>query len=304
MPTPRSIRPNVLPAAAFSALLAACGIANAAVFEDTFTSGANWAKFTGNDPVLATTYQPTTNSGSGWTKNNTTLAQSAVPAAVAVTAIQLNNSAVEANIGQTVTGDWTLNAKLLSSSYGRTQQVGFTDIAGNGYSFALNAGNPNQYGVPTPGMGSVTIRRTSLWAGSAAPFSNTGTVLGALVDGNHWLTGYAVVQPAVNPNGSAGSTVDPIAFDTNFVGYADFKLSWTAATGELNVWEDDVLLATRTDTTFVPGVAGFTGFSRIALGGNTVGSFDYISVSVVPEPTILAPALMGAAILLRRRKSA
>src|SRR5690606_401177 len=126
-----------------------------------------------------------------------------------------------------------------SYRYSATAHVALLNDDGAGYSFTWNTANPNQFN----GNGFLNIRSHDTWEGP-----NTGTALGGTIGGAAPPTGYALPEPYDPANGSPTNPLD-YASDAPFLGFVKVTLTWDAATGDLSLYMNAALLATRNDTT-------------------------------------------------------
>lgn len=208
--------------------------------------------------------------------------------------MRLANAAVYRQLPQTVRGDWSLTITTAMNAYSRSENIGVTDDAGNGYSLRWNGTLPTQ----NQGRGVLSINKLTGWA--AGTFSN-GTIMGSTVVSLQFPTAHEL--PAGYVDANPVPYRDPLLPDEEaaFTGFSTLVLTWSATTGQLSLLqygdEDFVLLATRTDTQF-------SSFSRVYIGGGSSSYFDNVTFESLPEPSAAAPAAIAATALLARKRMA
>lgn len=176
----------------------------------------------------------------------------------------MGNGVSSAELGTTITNDWSLTVKVLHRNYSRSQSFYLLDSTGSqGYGVVWGSGSVNQY----DGNGVYTIRKFDNSTHSDWGTFGTGGQSGSVLSGSHPVTGYEVTAAPSSDQNSA-------TYDTS--SWADFvtlRLDWSATSGALELYEDGTLVGQTTNTSF-------SSFSRIYLRGNTDGYFDDVEVSV------------------------
>jgi hypothetical protein len=230
----------------------------------------------GANPALATnaTFTPTNIS-------------SQTPAPASGAFMSLANGARYRSLGGTLTGDWSLDVKMLHNSYTRYQSIFLLNEAGTeGYGLAWSGTNVDQNG----GRGLVQIVKFSDFSYSDYNSFSGGTTIGGSANSGQPVTGYTVTG---TPGGSAQNSA---TFDTSsWADFLDLRLEWKATTRELTLYSEGVQVRQTTDT-------DFSEFSRVYVRGNTTTYFDSIVVTTVPEPGVLAFVIPGLLGVLRGRK--
>ena len=195
------------------------------------------------------------------------------------TLIGFNGRSAYFDLPQVVDKDFVLTAYVGQNSYSRTIQVGVGDNSGAGYSWGWTGGNPTANG----GNGLLNIRAQASWTN--APGAATGSIISANVQGGSPPTRYALPNPVL-----AGAEIPQrINYSPSdvFLGYSELKLTWTAETGLLELYQDGVLKASATNTLY-------NSFSRVYMGGGNRSHVDLVTLFVVPEPTAAALCILGA----------
>lgn len=179
-------------------------------------------------------------------------------------AIKSNNGVNYREIGATITEDFTLVFKMVQSNFSRLNEVGLLNAAGTqGYIVGWNSASATSYN----GNGFIQIRKIDL-ASTWDNFSTTGSVISsANVNADHPVMGYVV------------TSTNPLAYDNEFAGLAEFKLTWDASTGLLTVYVNGVEKLTAIDT-------DFASFSRVYIRGNTYGVVDDIKLYIMADPAM------------------
>ncbi|MEM6331883.1 MAG: PEP-CTERM sorting domain-containing protein [Planctomycetota bacterium] len=193
---------------------------------------------------------------------------------------RLANELVYDTLDQTVTEDWTLTFKALSTNYQRGQFVALMNADGTeGYALNWDTAQSTQFN----GEGNVRLRKldfASSWSTFGVP---ANTVLATLNQSGHPATGFPYDQSTDT-------------YSTEFAGFAEFELSWEKATGTLTVSVNGNVLGSAVDT-------DFDTFDRIYLRGNTNLVVDDIIVTTIPEPGSLSLLAVGlAAVCARGRR--
>jgi len=196
----------------------------------------------------------------------------------------LNNDVVYDTLDVTVTEDWTLTFKALSTDYRRGQFIALMNAAGTqGYAVQWDTANVNQF----DGEGAVRLRKfdfASEWTAFGLPSGNTQ--IANFNNSGHPATGFEVL--AAPDNDQANAT-----YSTEFEGFAEYELTWEKATGKLTLSLNDTVLGSTIDT-------DFDTFDRIYLRGNTNLVIDDIVVTTVPEPGSLGLLAVGLAVVCGR----
>ncbi|MEM6503870.1 MAG: PEP-CTERM sorting domain-containing protein [Planctomycetota bacterium] len=199
---------------------------------------------------------------------------------------RLNNDVVYDTLDETVTEDWTLSFKALSSSYRRGQFVALMNAAGTqGYAVQWDTANVNQFS----GEGAVRLRKFDFaapWTTFSLPADNTQ--LANFNESGHPATGFEVIA-------TSGSEQADATYASEFAGFAEFELTWEKDTGTLTLLVNGEELGSAVDT-------DFTSFSRVYLRGNTNLIVDEIVVTTIPEPGSLGLMAAGLACILGRRR--
>ncbi|MGE9269421.1 MAG: hypothetical protein ACQKBU_01345 [Verrucomicrobiales bacterium] len=272
----RSFR-STLPLIATTALFAIVGSVNAGttIFEDQMDYA--------NTTELRTSWSNLSSAPNLWSTMSfdPTPLNTLTPTPASGNFMSLGNGVAYRDLGQTVTQDWTLSAKVLFSSYQRGLRVVLLDAAGEkGYGFAWASQAPDQYS----GNGSIKITKFddsgyTDWS-SFNGFTDYGTT-----GSDHAVTGYDVLAT------SGGSQDDATYNTSSWDDMATVTLSWESSSGLLTLSVDGEEMATHTDTEF-------SSFSSIYLKGNTYAYFDDISVTAIPEPLSTASSIAVCCLLL------
>jgi hypothetical protein len=243
---------------------------------------ANWPGVVLASPVNFSNTFSFSDSGSGLISANA----SQRPATLTnQTLMSINGRSAYREIGATVTDNFTLTAYVATNAYSRTLQVGLGNSAGAGYSFTWNAAQPTGSG----GNGIFNIREQTAWVGAPAQ----GVTISANANGSSPPTRYALPNPIL----AGAESPQRINYSpaSVFLGYSEIKLTWVAASGLLELYQDGILKGTATDTTY-------NSFSRIYVGGGGLTFIDLINLDVVPEPgSFSLIAFSGLALSLIRR---
>ncbi len=203
----------------------------------------------------------------------------------------LGNGVRFRELGTTVTDSWTLDVKLLASSYSRSLGVFILNAAGTeGYGLLWNNANPNN----NSGNGLVQIREFNNSSYTDYNSFGTGAQIGVSSNSGHAALGYAVT----GVDGTTPANQNLATYDTSvWQDFLDLSLAWDSGTGQLTLTGGTAPVVI-TDTSF-------SSFSRIYVRGGTTGYFDELSVTVVPEPTVAV--LFGAGLsfiaVSRRRRN-
>lgn len=209
--------------------LAGPACAGTMVFEDGVDSLGNWTSVNGSAPSLIT-------SGSKTPRTPY---------------MRLGNGVSRAELGQTVTGNWTLSIKVLHENWSRSLWAGVFNAAGTqGYGILWNSSGSTS----NSGQGVVSIRKFSL--GAEPVWSDTGTQLTAVVS-----SGHAALTPPL----------------------ATVELSWDAASHTLYFLVDGMPRGQITD-------ASYGSFSRLYVRGNTNAYFDDFAFLTETPPSSAAVA--------------
>lgn len=282
-PTPRFR----LSAAVLAASVLLCGLsaqANTVLKDDmnydsTTALRAAWTKFDGSDPNLGTSVNLSPEP-----------LKDLRPIPAGGSFMSLGNGLVYRNLSSTVTGDWTLSFKVLSTSYSRSATVLLLDSTGTqGYGVSFNTALVDNYS----GQGLIGIVKFDNSSYTNWSSFGTGTILASGGSTGHAVTGYDVTQPLTNNQNEATYNTDV------WNDFMQVTLSWSSSTGTLVLSVNGTQLATTTDQ-------DFSEFGRIYLRGNSNSYFDAIEVTTaIPEKStmslLLGAAVMGACALYRRR---
>lgn len=199
------------------------------------------------------------------------------------TLMGLNGRSVYREIGQTVSNDLTLTAYVGVNSYSRTIQIGLGNSTGAGYSFSWNAAQPTGSG----GNGVFNLREQSAWTGAPAQ----GATISPNTNGSSPPTRYALPNPILGGDGRLNYSPADV-----FLGYSEIKLTWQAATGLMELYQDGVLKGTATDTTY-------NSFTRVYVGGGLRTFVDLINLEVIPEPASFSLLAVGGMLLAATRRA-
>ncbi len=194
------------------------------VFEDSMETLASWTSVGGASPALS----------------------SANSSLTSAPYLALNNGVARAEIGTTVTGNWTLRFKASHSTWQRALCASVLNAEGTtGYGVLWDSSTSSQ----ANGEGYVSIRKFSL---SGEPgWGDTGTQLTTPTDSGH------------------GALSAPMAV---------IELSRDAASSTLYLRVNGMPIAQATDTSF-------SNFSRVYLRGNTTSYFDDVTLLCDTPPT-------------------
>ncbi len=178
--------------------------------------------------------------------------------------VRLGNGLAYREIGQKLSGSWTLAVEMLHSNYLRGAGIAIMDAAGeHGYLLIWDSGKAGN----NSGMGSFTFYKQDLkqewsnWKAKGTPVKVTAAN-GATV--GYTKTNHAVVGYASNDGGKT--------YGTDWEGFAHVTVSYDAALHTFTIRMDDAVIFTYTDS-------AFTGFSRVYLRGNSFSYFDNVVVS-------------------------
>lgn len=195
------------------------------VFEDSMESLSNWTSVTGASPSLS----------------------SANSSLTSVPYLALNNGVVRAEIGSTVTSNWTLRFKASHSTWQRALCASVLNAEGTkGYGVLWDSSTSSQ----ANGEGYVSIRKFSL--SDEPAWDDTGTELTTPTDSGH------------------GALSTPMAV---------IELSWEATSHTLYLRVNGMPIAQVTD-------ASFGSFNRVYLRGNTTSYFDEVTLLCDTPPSV------------------
>ncbi|WPJ97264.1 hypothetical protein SH580_06025 [Coraliomargarita algicola] len=175
----------------------------------------------------------------------------------------LNNGIAYRKLGQTITTDWTLTARVLFSSYRRGLRVFLLNDTGEeGYGFGWSSQNPDQF----DGNGSVRITKFQ-----DDDYDSWNTFRGSqdfeAVNSGHPVTGYKVTATPDSDQHNANYDM------TNWHDMMTATLTWDASSGQLTLFINGERVSSHQDTEF-------NRFSSIYLRGNTSAYFDKIVLTV------------------------
>ncbi len=177
--------------------------------------------------------------------------------------LSLANQVVYRELNTQIAGDWSLSAKMLVSTYQRTLGIYLLDETGSeGYGIVWDGKSVNQLG----GNGEYQIKKFDNSTHVNWSSFGNGITLGDRIPGTHPVTGYPVIATPSN---------DVNAATYNTAAWADFvslRLEWSMIDGVLSLYENDVLVGQRTDTSF-------SNFQRVYLRGNSWGFIDDVELT-------------------------
>lgn len=269
-----------VPAALAVVVLLSAQAAAVVLVQETFPYATNaqlvaagWQTGAMGVPAVANTYF-FTGSGSNFISTNPSLQP---PIQADQTLMRMGNAIAFRDLGATLTEDFTLTAKVAISGYSRSFQMGLGDANGAGYSVQWNAGSPSTH----TGNGFVQIYAQSGWT-THSPNESTqpGTALvSTTTSGKTPPTAYPLPTPVTNPLNYSPSS--------EFLGYTELKLTWSAATGMLQVFQDNQLIPD--EETLVTSAEDFdlySSFSRLYIGGGTNAFVDSVRLETNQSVTL------------------
>ncbi len=177
--------------------------------------------------------------------------------------MELDNQVVYRELSANTAGDWSLSAKLLHNTYGRRLIVFLLNETGTqGYGMLWDSAQVSSSG----GEGFYRIRKFDNSSYTDWTTFGNGISIPGDWPSSHPITGYAVTS-------APSSDQDTATYDTaSWADFVSLRLEWTAATGTLTLFENNVQVGQVVDTSF-------TNFKRIYLSGNTAGFFDDIELN-------------------------
>jgi hypothetical protein len=208
-----------------------------------------------------------------WTRSNTGNNAPTLTTVGTDSAIKLANSTVYETLPSTITGDWSLNVKLESTTASRIQTVGLFDSTGTyGYCFSWSSG------------------------------SSASSLKMLVYDVSNTSGGYTTYTAGTTSNYVARTTTDYAVTASGTDALHNVTFSWNSSAATLSLYFDGALL-----TTYKPSSSYiYDSFSRVYLSGNTSGVFSDVLVSdvagVVPEPSSIALVGLAALVLIVIRK--
>lgn len=277
---------------AASALLAAAAAAPAAVvLQDDFSSYADnaavQAAWNGSGITLNNAYTPDIRfSNTDWSLSGTPQ-EITLPSTAGFV-----NGVIWRPLSSTVTNDFSLRFKLISTTYSRTHKIAIMDASGlNGYAIAWNVQNVNQF----TGKGAIAVYEyINAAVGTSTPAADVRLTASNLNTG-HWATGAEFTYEGTVA--TYQGIVNPVMADIELKWFKNEELaSSPGVKGVFRLYVDNVLKAEFADNSV-------SSFSRLYITGATHGVFDDIVVDAVPEPALLAPALIGGFMLRRTRQT-
>lgn len=279
------------------ALLCTTGITSPvdadALFDDTFayadvpallaggwTSGNQGVSGSTGTPALANSYFVAGSNpiGSNWLHYDPAMLPPVIPNQ---TTMRLGNAIMYRDLGTTLTQDWTISANVAIAGYSRSVQIGLADSTGKGYSLLWNAGQPGTFA----GNGFFRVVAQSGWSVITPNETNqSGTAfISNAVSSKTPPTAYELPTPVP----TEAPFVLAYSPEDTFRGYTEIKLTWSAATNILQVYQDngfideeDTFITSVDLTPFITGLPSIisTSFSRFYVGGGTNTFIDSVKV--------------------------